>query len=247
MRRLTTVLAAIVACGVAVPASAQDGTLSIAAFMTVRDENVAGLEEGIRQHNQWHQQQGDPWTWQVWQAMTGPPEYVYISSGHSWSDLDAPGIDLSQDHINWAETGGQSTETLNAVIWETLVDGSLPPDSSNQPTIVQVFEFVMNPGGDEAFAHVLAKYREAAEAVAPNDRYTWDAVVSGPEGTTHFVVAPATSFAEFGMDSPEPPEVLARHYGMTEARAILDAFAGAMTFKASRMWVLRPDLSFGSN
>ncbi len=73
----------------------------------------------------------------------------------------------------------------------------------------------------------------------------WTAVVAGPQGTTHFVVVPAASFADFGMATPEPPEVLAQHYGMTEARELMEMFAGAMTFRQSRMWVRRPDLSFG--
>ena len=105
----------------------------------------------------------------------------------------------------------------------------------------------MNAGGDEAFAHVLAKYRVAAQAVAPNAAYNWTAVVAGPPGTTHFVVLPGMSFADFGMDTPDPPEVLIQHYGMTEARELLHMFAGAMTFMQTRIWALRPDLSFGGN
>ena len=124
---------------------------------------------------------------------------------------------------------------------------SLPGAPDTPYSIVQVFEFSLNAGGDEAFAHVLTKYREAAQAVPPDAHYMWTAVVAGPEGTTHFVVVPATSFADFGMDTPDPPEILAQHYGMTEARELMGMFASAMTFKQGRIWVLRPDLSFGPN
>jgi len=41
--------------------------------------------------------------------------------------------------------------------------------------------------------------------------------------------------------------LLAAHYGRTEARALMEMFAGAMTFRQSRMWARRPDLSFGRN
>ncbi len=247
MRRFTSVLLFSVACGLAIPVSAQDGTLSVAGFMTVRDENVTRLEEGILEHNQWHQEQGDQWTWQVWQAMTGPPEYVYISGGHNWADLDDSGIDEAQDLRNWAETGGQYSESFNSAVWETLSDASLPRDPDDLANMVQVVEFTLNAGGNEAFAHVLAKYRDAAQAVAPNANYSWTEVVAGPEGTTHFIVLPATSFADFGMNTLEPPEVLAQHYGMTEARELMEMFAGAMTFRQTRIWVRRPDLSFGPN
>ena len=247
MRYSLHFLVGITVLGLASPAGAQDGTLSVAAFMTVRDENVTDLEEGILEHNRWHQEQGDPWTWDVWQAMTGTPEYAYISGGHDWADLDDPGIDLSQDHHNWAETGGRYTESMTSSMWQGLPDASMPGDPDEPFNIAQVIEFSVNPGGDEAFAHVLAKYHDAAEAVAPNANYTWTSVVAGPQGTTHFVVIPATSFADFGMDTPEPPEILARHYGMTEARELGEMFVGAMTFRQTRIWVRRPDLSFGPN
>lgn len=128
-RSIPSFLGVLFACGLAVPAAAQDGNLSLAFFMTVDDANVPQLEEGIRRHNSWHQRQGDTWN------------------------------------------------------------------------------------------------------------------LSGPEGATHFVVVPASSFAEFDIEGPEPPEILAQAYGMTEARNILEMFSGAMTFTASRIWVLRPDLS----
>ena len=246
MRYSLYFLVGIVALGVALPAAAQDGAISVAGFMSVRDENVTDLEEGILEHNRWHQDQGDQWAWDVWQAVTGTPEYVYISSGHDWADFDNASIDVSQDHHNWAETGGQHTRSSTTYMWQALPDVSLG-DATELPNVVQVFEFSMNSGGDEAFAHVLAKYHEAAQAVAPNDDFSWTAVVAGPEGTTHFVVSPAGSFSDFGMDTLEPPEVLAAHYGMTEARALMEMFAGAMTFKQSRIWARRPDLSFGRN
>ena len=244
-RSIPSFLGVLFACGLAVPAAAQDGNLSLAFFMTVDDANVPQLEEGIRRHNSWHQRQGDPWNWQVWQAMTGAPEYVYISSGHTWTEFDTPTIDLAEDSKDWAKTGGPHTESVSTVIWEDLLEASRPP--TGQPTIVQVFEFTMNPGGDEAFTYAINKYRAAVESTGSSARFVWGDIVSGPEGATHFVVVPASSFAEFDIEGPEPPEILAQAYGMTEARNILEMFGGAMTLTASRIWVLRPDLSITPN
>ena len=245
MRRFVVVLALVgFTAGAALPLDAQQGTLEFAYFVTVQDENVPDLEEGIREHVQWHRDQGDTWTASIWQAITGTQEYVWITQGHTWGDLDNPGVDPTEDGADWANTGARYTESLTTSIWEVLADVSILPPMGTQPAVAQVFEFSLNPGGEEALAHVLAKYHEAASAVAPGNHFGWNAVLAGPEGTTHFVVVPGGSFADFGVATPEPPEVLTRHYGQTEARALFDMFNEAMTFRQARVWAYRADLSY---
>lgn len=242
---LSVSLTAVMALGSVLPLSAQEGDLEIAYFLTVRDENVTELAEGIRAHTQWHRDQGDPWTWAVWQAVTGEPEFVYVSQGHTWADLDDPGVDLAHDQRNWEETGAPHTESATSMLWRILPGLSRPPGPDAGGGLAQVVEFRMNPGGEEAFFHVLEKYRDAAAAVVPEESYIWAEVVAGPEGTTHFVVLPAGSFADFGLDRPSPPEILIEHYGMTEARRLLEMFNDAVTHSQTRIWALRPDLSHG--
>jgi hypothetical protein len=217
----------------------------MAFFMTVDDANAGDLEEGIRRHNDWHRQQGDTWTWDVWQSVTGAPEYAYISSGHNWADFDAMDVDAGEDHNNWARTGAQHSDVVNTVMWQDLAWGSRPP--TDTPALVQVFEFVMNPGGQEAFNHVVRKFTEAAESTAWPGQYTWSQNLSGPGGTTHFVVIPAANFAAFNPQGSEPLEVLTEAYGAAEARQLMEMFESVMTPGASRIWAHRPDLSYQPN
>ena len=51
----------------------------------------AQLEAGRAKHMAWHKQQGDTWTWHVWEVTTGPEtgSYIVVSPNHQWQDLDA--------------------------------------------------------------------------------------------------------------------------------------------------------------
>ncbi len=230
------------AIGFAPPVTAQDNNISMAYFMTVDDANAPDLEEGMRRHQEWHRDQNDTWSWGAWQAITGAPEYAYLSGDHAWADFDNPGVDPAEDGADWAETGGPHTESNSVSMWMSLDEISHP--GGEQPAVVQVFEFTLNPGGQEAFMHFAQKFVEAVRSTNSPIRFEWSQVVSGPGGSTHFVAVPAANFAAFGLRQGGPPAVLREAYGATEARQLLEMFAGAMTAGASRIWVYRPDLSY---
>ena len=68
-------LTALLATLAAAPLAAQ-GTVGIAHFLTVSDENVPQLEEGLKRHLRFHEAQNDTWVWNIYQALGGGLEYV---------------------------------------------------------------------------------------------------------------------------------------------------------------------------
>jgi hypothetical protein len=244
MRYTTPLFLVALSLGLTFPVAAQDGNVATSFFMTVDDANVPELEEGLRDHAEWHVRQGDPWQWAVWQAVTGPPEYAYVSAGHDWSDFDNPSVDPGEDASNWSETGGPYSERIDARMWVDMTEVSQP--FLEPPTMLQVFEFSVNPGGDEALMHFAQKFVDAARSTNSPVRFVWSRVVSAAAGSTHFVAVPLAGFAALG-DMGEPFPMLVEAYGMTEARQLFATFADAATSAGSRIWVLRPDLSHGLN
>jgi hypothetical protein len=242
MRHVLPFLAVLPLFIAAVPLRAQEGNLSLAFFVTVSDENVSEIEEAIRDHSDWHADQGDTWTWNVWEALGGENEYVYISGGHTWADLDTPHVDMAADQAEWEGNGARYSDTSEMQMWMDVPEFSRPP--ADQPAVAQVIEFSMNPGGEEAFAEAMNKLRAAFEAVQPDATYGVSQIVSGPEGRSGFVAIFGSAFADFDAMGPELPVILGQHYGEVEARVILEMISNAVTFRQQRIWAFRPDLSY---
>ena len=113
--------------------------------------------------------------------------------------------------------------------------------------MVQVFEFTMKPNGQEGFMHFAQKFAEAARTTNWPIRFEWNALVSGAAGTTHFVVVPMAGFSAFDAEGGDPFEMLVEAYGPTEARQLFASFADVFDNGSTRVWVLRPDLSYSPN
>ncbi len=92
---LAVVLAAVIPVTAAV---AQQGTISQSFLLRVRLANVAQFEEAYLRHVEWHRQQSDTWTWDMWSTVTGDlGTYIVITDGHTWADFDAPPFDPVAD------------------------------------------------------------------------------------------------------------------------------------------------------
>ena len=241
MRRSLPLISVIV-CSLSRPAAGQNGPITLGGFETVKGTDVEAFERAARSHNQWHRQQGDPWIWAAYQAMTGPTEYVFVSPGHRWADFDSPPLDMAADLAHWAGSGGRHTQTEVFRIWQEL------PALSNQPAdptafpVVQVLEFQIRPGGDEeAIWNAVGKYKEA---VGEQGNFGWARVVSSEQTPRFFAALWHPNFAALDSPAPDPLTVMAEAHGRAEARAAADAFNANAAVVSTRIWVLRPDLSY---
>ena len=249
MRYSLSFLVGLAALGLALPAGAQDGNIAQAVFLTVETTDVPDFEEAAIEHVEWHADQGDTWTWPAYQAVTGGQvEYVYVTVGHEWADFDNPSVDAAADQAHWARSVARYTATEEGFFWELLPEFSnSPPDPGAFP-LVQVIEFEVNSGGDEAALYGFQKFKEATDmAPGAGPPYQVTSVVSGDGPPGYFVALWAPNFAAFGAEGPTPPEILILAFGEVEGRQIADDFAAATTITSSRIWTLRPDLSYFPN
>ena len=238
MRR-SSFLVAFATLATALPLSAQDGNVAIAHFITIDVKDMEAVEESIRDHNQWHAQQNDTWTWGTYQAFGGGTEYAIVSANHTWADLDNPSVDMSADAAEWASSDAAELTTGDELwIWENL------PDISNAPpepmAIVNVLEFQVH-GDEEDLLLAAGKFREAAGDGA---YYQWARVMSNDKPLTYFVAVWANTFEELGAPGPTPIEILRAQHGVAMTNALSEAFGSAATNTSNRIWVFRPDLSY---
>ena len=57
----------------------------------------------------------------------------------------------------------------------------------------------------------------------------------------------AESFAQIGAPAPTPLDIIASHHGTAQAVSLTEAFSAGAAQTASRIWLLRPDLSYLPN
>lgn len=223
----------------------QDGPLVLAHFVHVDEVDVPDFEEAARAHAQWHRDQGDSWAWPIYQAMTGQgTEYVALSPNHTWGDFDNPQVPMDEDLDHWVEDGGARFVTsTESAMWMELADVSNPP-SDPPPPIVQVIEWDILPGGEEAVMHGIGKYKEAVDEAGIDFPFTWSRMVSREGPPRIFLAIWAESFAEWDQEGSSPMEIMTEAYGAYEARQIFADMAEAWTEVSSRIWVFRPDLSY---
>lgn len=246
MRRSLPFLAGIAALGLAVPAAAQNGDLTLAVFITVETSEMQDFEEALIEHSEWHGDQNGTWAWPVYQALTGGQvEYVVLTAGHEWADFDTPDVDILADQAHWAGSGARHTVSEDVIFWLDNPELSNGPADPSAFPILQVFEFEMKPGGERAVQHGMEKFKEAVDMAGGGGApFTWSTVVSADGPAGFFVAAWAPNFAAFGAGGPTPEEILIGAFGEVEGRQIADDFAAAATQTSSQIWMYRPDLSY---
>lgn len=241
MRLLASLLAAVAAGAVAMPAAAQDNLVTLGVFVTVRTENVPEFEEAAREHNQWHATQNDPQPWLTYQALTGHGEYAVLAPGMTWASMDAPAVDMGSDVAHWADSGAEFVETEEVALWTTIPGGNPPEDASQYP-LVQVYEFEIASGGQPTVMNTIGRANEALSRTGIP--FQWSEVVSQDGPPSVFLAIWFQSFAELGMPGPGPDQIMADAFGPGQGARLLSDFSEATTARSSQVWMLRPDLSY---
>jgi hypothetical protein len=207
--------------------------------------NVIQLEEGMRDHVDWHAQQNDPWPGFIYQAMHGGPEYVWVSPNHTWADFDNPPVDPQADMADFVERAGSHTTGLVVRHWVTWSDQSIPPAPDAVVPLWQVIEWDFN-NTSEGVAAVRSAFGKVKAALGSSGafQYTVNEVVALDAAPQLFVAIARQSLGEMDGDAPDALEqLLTATYGSADAAQIMRTFEKYLTPTANRFWVLRQDLS----
>ena len=246
MRGIGVFLAVVSVLLLAMPAVAQDDGGNIVAVHCFKVQPGAGakFEEGTKKHMIWHREQNDPWTWLVWQVITGPDSGTYCagSFGHNWEDFDNPGVPEDADLADVAATFGPFVREYEATFWTKLPKVSRPAEG--QAAMTSVIFFHTRYGTEEKFNHLIGEFHKAIEKTNMPWNYEWYALVSGGNEGTYAVVLPRPNFAAFNPTGKPFPEMLEEAYGKAGADALLAKWRKVVKSANNELSRSRPDLGY---
>lgn len=206
----------------------------------------ADLEAAIGEHARWRQENGDPWTWQVFQVAQGPNlgDFYIRSGGHSWADLDA------YEQGEFAEAAGEHYQsTMGPAVgktsnWISATDTAHQrlPESMENIRLFQVITWHLKPDKGQEFQEALDAIQEAIEQTDWPVHFTFVSPVSGLSGPQVSLVIFNEDWASFEGPEQSFDEMMGQVHG-EGAMEIFQKFSGAFTKEESVVLRLRPDLS----
>lgn len=246
------------------PARAQDSPSRSVAWsyeMTVDATHDLEFAEGMKGWMQRAGEDGETWTWNVFQAVTGPPRYVVMTPGHAFADFDRqPVADEARQKENQEWFQEQLAPYFRdpvSVIMAGRDELSVPiPEGDQPPRFWNVIEWELTDNSTEAYLALTNAFGKIREAfVAMNEQ----AVANGaePGGYTVFDVAftegpprmmIALPFNAFGgLDGQDPIgffNALAATHGHEDAILIEAVLGRYLRQLRAHAWAYRPDLSY---
>ncbi len=253
---------ALLALLITVPASAQEAAPNIAVTYTadVAPADMSAFSEGLEGWVERMAEDGETWTWNVFQTFTGPPRFVIMSPGHTFADFDRDPT-VTEDRMSENEEYMQ--ENVSRYLMNAEVSMmQLREDISNQtpedmaPPFWQVISWELTDGSTQgylALTNAWTKVREAVlagneqAAAAGEDPFYFNVFNTRfNEGPPRMLVSfPVNSMAD--LDGGDPLgffNLLAATHGHEDAVAIEAVFSKYLTPVENNIYVWRQDLSY---
>ena len=205
-------------------------------------------EAGRKKHMGWHKAQGDPWTWNVYEILTGPDTggYVIVSPNHQWADIDtwtAKYNEADQADAAASMAGTQASSQLS--YWTQLNAISRLPAADAAPTpLVSLTVYSVKPGHDSALTAAIVKLNTALVAAKYPLHSLWFRLSSGGATPAYAVVTPRANMASFG-DAVMP--AIEKQLGKAGSDALVKEFFDNVTGVTTELLQRRVDLSYAPN
>ena len=201
-------------------------------------------EDALKQHNEWHRQQNDDWTWQTWQYETGEQygQYLIRTAGHQWEDFDAKSEFAELDRADAMATLWPYMESISSTLSRSLLAVSLLRDEPS--SLVQVTNYYLHPDKVADFTYALQKGHDALVKANWPGRFLWTQRISGGETPLFSVVALLRSWADMTPPDKTLAQAMIEVLGPQEAGSIFSNFSGSIRSQDTHLLRYRPDLSY---
>jgi hypothetical protein len=232
----------------AAPALAEHHLGEIAQLFRVKAKpgHEKHLEEGAKQHYEWHRQAGDPWEWETWQYMSGEyfGQLVSRTGYHHWKDFDDHAEFSQRDNADVATRLGEHIESTTVWYSRTRSEASNLPEMGSKFPLIQVVTYRVKPGQSLEFFDVLDEVHKVLKKHNWPYHYIWTETVAGAEGTEIMLVLPKNSWAELEPPEKQVPAVLEEALGRMGADSLIDRFESCVDSYRVDLLTRRPDLSY---
>jgi hypothetical protein len=244
------------------PASAQEAPPPIFWLyeMSVDITDNPEFSEGMEGWMERIAEDGETWTWNVFESVTGPPRYVVMTPWHDFADFDRqPTVSEArqEDNDEWfQENVAPYFHDPVSVMMSARADISVPiPVGDAPPRFWNVIEWEITEGTTEAYlelTNAFSKVREAFEAVnaqaaaAGEDASGYNVFdFLFTDGPGRMMVAlPFDQFAD--LDGQDPLgffNAMVATHGHQDAVMIDQVFTRYLKQTRNNLWVHRTDLS----
>ena len=235
-----------VLCLSVVPVAAQDpGDIAFIGCSNAIPGKAAEFEAAAKAHNsEFHQKQGDDWTWYAWQVMSGPDvgRTCWGTFGHQWADFDNAKVSRKADAADWGKRTAGLDQDAAVVYTSYLPDISRPKEGGSAMSAVRFFQ--ARYGGGDEFLELVGKFHEAIVKTEMPWNYDWYRPVSGAAFGSFTLVLPRENFAAMNPTGKPFNEMLEEAYGKEEAEALLERFNNVVVSGREILTAARPDLSY---
>ena len=218
----------------------------------LRQKVVTGMtdkyEAGRKKHMAWHKSQGDPWTWNVYEILTGPDTGAYIiaSPNHQWADIDTWTAKYNAgDQVDAAASMAGTQASSELSYWTQLSAISRLPAADAVPTpLASLTIYSVKPGHDAALTAAIVKLNTALTAGKYPLHSIWYRLSSGGATPAYAVVTPRANMASFG---DAVMAAIEKQLGKPGSDALVKEFFDNVTGVTTELLQRRADLSYAPN
>jgi hypothetical protein len=186
--------------------------------------------KALKAHTAYRKEKGDPWSWQGYAVLDGPSmgDVVVVSSGHTWSDLDAYDASMLKlglprhfaDNVMPLIRGGRTDAWTNRVFSRL---SHWPEGTVADKAMVSVYSVI--PGKERAFRDALKTVVQALKKGGFTEKWLIQRTESGKTGPVYSFVFPGKRWGDFDPKSPNAYDVVSKQLGEKKADELFQTFA----------------------
>ena len=206
---------------------------------------VRQYEQGRKKHMAWHRSQNDPWTWYVYEIMTGDNTggYVVGTFNHGWKDLDGRDQFDAADSADAAANLQPFEESSKLQYYVYRRDMSTASMDQGPATYTSVTTFAVKPEGVADFVASVKKINEGSRKTNSGTHAAFYSLANGGHGPEFVLVQERKDYA--AMQGPEKPlDAMMKEAFGDEGAAILKTLRNSYRSTNSELLHYRADLSY---
>ncbi|MBZ5514180.1 MAG: hypothetical protein LAN62_04915 [Acidobacteriia bacterium] len=235
-------------CLLALPLLAQEkpGNVATATYVKPKPGMRQQFEQANKRHMEWHRQQKDTWTINVWEVISGEHigQYGYATVGHHWKDFDARAKFDEADMADYMANVAQYVDLESNTYWIHHPDQSRPLPGDAPIQLYEAVRYHLNVDGESDFLLTGRKILEAIQKTNYPVYYEAYELWDGGEHPTYLLIFPHKNWADFEPPEQTFPAMLEKAFGRDEAESLMKLSSKSIHCVHSEVWVARPDLGY---
>ena len=224
---------------------AQSKNLAKVYYVKVKAGESGAFQTALKQHAQWRMDNGDPWSWNIYQVINGKNmgDFIIRSGGHSWADFDSYQDFNAKGSAEFGKNVSPYIESITSNInaMDTTNVNWYP--NNDEVNLVQVYAYKLKPGQGTAFYKAISEYGKAIKKENRKDYYGLIWSVNGGSELVAELVFPYKNWAEMEGPKEQWRDFTKRVLGEEKAKMVHDEFTNSYSDVYGFIVQLRRDLS----